>query len=780
MPEQEEPLWPSDDSDGGDGAREADAGSTAELPVRKVTFSESQTAWIEKPKQSEEREARPASLFQPASEPQRPERSAGSLFTPGREPGPPRNPPPPLPPRPQSAEPQGDQQEFGKKDWFSSAPPEQQPPAPSPGVPGDRPSSPPQEQHRAPREPEPPQIRPRRPASLNPDVGDGGHPAGHPSGHEERQPAHPERETQQLPVDGWQRPPQPYQQQPQQPRPEQPRPAWQRVEEMPDQREDFPERDTQQLPVRPQQPRQEERRADGPPPQQLPPVPPAPHALPVRIEPSGELRPAEATTGAEPPARPPVSEPEPESKAPPKKRKRRGLLIGALALVLVIAVGVALALPAVSNRLALPWAPNAPKGPEPSPVPVALQLKAPDTGKAAPTPAAVQAALAGPAGNAALGTLTGSVVDPSTGTTLWNRDPGQPLTPASTTKLLTTAAALLALDHGMQLSTKVVQGASPDTAVIVGGGDVTLSSLPKGKDPLYPGGAHLDDLVEQVKNSSGGRIKNVQIDLSLFSGPTTAPGLAAGDVPTYTASMVPAMLDAGRTDPTDDHSARTANPAADLTRQFAERLGANVAGTMNATAPQGAKVLGEVKSAPITELVSQLLQASDNTLADAVARQTAIATGKPATFEGGAAATLDVLRQHNFDLSGVELSDNSGLSTLNKVPSKVLAEIVGAAAAPEGKDERSAKLRPILVGLPVAGGTGTLASRYADANSSGGKGWVRAKTGSLSGVNTLAGVVLDKDGRVLVFALMSNGGSTDPSRKALDAIAAKLKTCGCT
>ncbi|QWF81427.1 D-alanyl-D-alanine carboxypeptidase/D-alanyl-D-alanine endopeptidase [Amycolatopsis sp. CA-230715] len=761
MPEQEEPLWPSDDSDGGDGAREADAGSTAQLPVRKVTFSESQTAWIERPKQPEEREARPASLFQPASEPQRPDRSAGSLFTPGHQPEPASAPVPPPPPPPQPQPPR-DQQDFGKKDWFASAPPlGQQPPA----APGERAPSQPQ----PPREFEQPQVRPRRPASLNPDLGDD---SGHPGDRGGRQGAYPERETQELPVESWPRQPH------QQPQPDQPRPVWQRPEETPGQREEFPERETQQLPVRPPQPRQDERRADGPPPQQLPPVPPAPHALPVRIEPSGELRPAEATTGAEPPAPPPAAEPGPD--VPPKKRKRRGLLIGSLALVLVIAVGVALALPVVSNRLALPWAPNAPKGPEPSPVPVALQLKAPDTSKAAPTPAAVQAALAGPAGNSALGTLTGSVLDPATGTTLWNRDPGQPLTPASTTKLLTTAAALLAIDHGKQISTKVVQGASPDTAVIVGGGDVTLSSLPKGKDPLYPGGAHLDDLVSQVKNASGGRIKNVQIDLSLFSGPTTAPGLAAGDVPTYTASMVPAMLDAGRLDPSDDHSARTPNPAADLAKQFADRLGANVAGTMNATAPQGAKVLGEVKSAPITELVSQLLQASDNTLADAVARQTAIATGKPATFEGGAAATLDVLKQHNFDLTGVELSDNSGLSTLNKVPSKVLAEIVGAAAAPEGKDERSAKLRPILVGLPVAGGTGTLASRYADPNSSGGKGWVRAKTGSLSGVNTLAGVVLDKDGRVLVFALMSNGGSTDPSRKALDAIAAKLKTCGCT
>ncbi|MGH3949120.1 MAG: D-alanyl-D-alanine carboxypeptidase, partial [Pseudonocardiaceae bacterium] len=94
-------------------------------------------------------------------------------------------------------------------------------------------------------------------------------------------------------------------------------------------------------------------------------------------------------------------------------------------------------------------------------------------------------------------------------------------------------------------------------------------------------------------------------------------------------------------------------------------------------------------------------------------------------------------------------------------------------------DPRTAKLRPLLAGLPVAGGTGTLDERYDRAPAATGKGWVRAKTGTLSEVNTLAGMVLDADGRVLVFAFMSAGSPANKARPALDAIAATLRRCGC-
>ena len=388
-------------------------------------------------------------------------------------------------------------------------------------------------------------------------------------------------------------------------------------------------------------------------------------------------------------------------------------------------------------------------------------------------------ALAGPAGNGALGTLTGSVIDPATGNVLWDRNSSQLLTPASTTKVLTMAAALLTLDHGMQLSTKVVAGSSPDTAILVAGGDITLSALPDGQESIFTGAAHLDDLVAQVKQASGGTVKRVQIDLSAFGGPPTAPGWAPEDVPsTYLAPIGAGMLDGGMTNPTDEHSPRVGDPAGALLQTFAKRLGATAAGQV--TAPQGGKVLGEVRSAPITELINNLMLYSDDTLAEAVGRQTAIATGSAPTFAGVAEATKKVLSQNGFDLTGGQLSDASGVSTLNKVPAKLLAQVLAAAAAPDGKDQRSAKLRPLLEGLPVAGGSGTLSDRYNAAATSAGRGWIRAKTGTLTGVDTLAGVVLDNDGRVLVFALMSNGSaSTDAARDALDAVAAQLRGCGC-
>ena len=56
---------------------------------------------------------------------------------------------------------------------------------------------------------------------------------------------------------------------------------------------------------------------------------------------------------------------------------------------------------------------------------------------------------------------------------------------------------------------------------------------------------------------------------------------------------------------------------------------------------------------------------------------------------------------------------------------------------------------------------------------------VRAKTGTLTGVSSLAGIVTDADGRLLVFALMSNGVNPGQVRPRLDAIAAQLGRCGC-
>ena len=524
-------------------------------------------------------------------------------------------------------------------------------------------------------------------------------------------------------------------------------------------------------------------------------------ARPMRIEPDGQRFDAEATVGierptqfpgvfqqqpqprTEPPAEPPSPSAAPPAAAeePPKKKRRKGKLIALVAVVLLVlaGAGVAAATPKVSNRLGLPWAPNAPKGDMPEPVAATRTLQGPATSGATPTANGVKSAMAAAAGNGALGQLTASVLDPVTGTVLWDRGSSSPVTPASTTKVLTSAAALLSLDHNLRLSTKIVQGADPSTVILVGGGDTTLTNLPLGTEsPLYPGAAHVDDLVAQVKKAAPG-VKKVQVDLSLFKGPTTAPGWEAGDAPsTYATQMSPVMADGGRISPKDNNSQRTGNAGSALASSIASKLGASAGG--QATAPKDAKVLGEVKSAPLTELVSDLMELSDDVLAEAVARQVALANGQEASYAGGAAATIKVLKDHGFDVTGVQLSDGSGISGLNRIPARLLTQVLAAAAAPEGKNPETAKLRPVLAGLPVAGGSGTLADKRFDTPASqAGRGWVRAKTGTLTGVNTLAGLVLDQDGRVLVFAFMSNGSDTDAGRAALDVLATSLRKCGC-
>lgn len=530
-------------------------------------------------------------------------------------------------------------------------------------------------------------------------------------------------------------------------------------------------------------------------------------ARPQRIEPDGQRFDAEATVGierptqfpgafhqqpqprtegrTEPPAEPPRQEPppaEPPAAEEPPKKRRKGKIIALVVVVLLVLAGggIAAAMPKVSNRLGLPWAPNAPKGDSPEPVAATRQLQGPDTAGAAPTANGVKSALAGAAGNSALGTLTGSVVDPVSGTGLWDHSSTTPATPASTTKVLTSAAALLSLDPNTRLSTKIVQGADPGTVILVGGGDVTLTALPLGTDsPLYPGAAHVDDLVAQVKKAKPG-VKKVQVDLSLFKGATTAPGWAAGDAPsTFATQIGSVMADAGRQDPKNNNSQRVGNAGSVLASTIASKLSASPGG--QATAPKDAKVLAEVKSAPLTELVSDTMELSDDVLAEALARQVALASGEEASFAGGAKATIKVLKDHGFDVSGVDLSDGSGISGENRIPAKLLTELLAAAAAPEGKNPNTAKLRPMLAGLPVAGGSGTLADkRFETPASQAGRGWVRAKTGTLTGVNTLAGLVLDQDGRVLVFAFMSNGSDQQPGRDAIDALATSLRKCGCS
>ncbi len=86
-----------------------------------------------------------------------------------------------------------------------------------------------------------------------------------------------------------------------------------------------------------------------------------------------------------------------------------------------------------------------------------------------------------------------------------------------------------------------------------------------------------------------------------------------------------------------------------------------------------------------------------------------------------------------------------------------------------------------MTGLPVAGFTGSLAYRF-DKGPDAGRGRVRAKTGTLSGVHGLAGVTTDLDGNVLMFVLLADRvrlEDTLDARSTLDQMAAALGACHC-
>jgi serine-type D-Ala-D-Ala carboxypeptidase/endopeptidase (penicillin-binding protein 4) len=393
-----------------------------------------------------------------------------------------------------------------------------------------------------------------------------------------------------------------------------------------------------------------------------------------------------------------------------------------------------------------------------------------------PSAAGLSAALAPIAADPNLGRLGGRITDAMTAKELWQVAADVPLVPASTNKVLTAAAALLTLDRESRISTRVVAG-TPNPqgpVVLVGGGDPTLSAAAPGVDTWYRGAARINDLVEQVRRS-GMTPTSVQVDSHAFSGPTMAPGWDPADVGNGDIAPIEAvMIDAGRIQPTTVNSRRSPTPALDAGRELAKALGLDPNRVTFTIAPTGARQLGVVQSAPLIQRLSQMMDHSDNVMAECIGREVAAAINRPRSFAGAVDAVTNRLNTAHVDTGGVALADSSGLSVDDRLTAKTLDGVVQAAAGPD-----QLSLRPLLDLLPVAGGSGTLSDRFLDAATNlGPAGWLRAKTGSLTAINALVGVLTDSSGRVLTFAFISNGAGPN-GRNVMDALATKLWTCGC-
>ena len=454
-------------------------------------------------------------------------------------------------------------------------------------------------------------------------------------------------------------------------------------------------------------------------------------------------------------------------------RKSTQVFVGLAALAFVAAVVAAAAFFTMgghgSSGARLPLPPPRPPTVKPGMVPVTDTAAIPSVGGLA-------AVLAPVVADPNLGNLGGRITDAMTGKELWQVADDLPLVPASTNKVLTAAAALLTLDRQARLSTRVVAGSqnAQGPVVLVGAGDPTLSAAPPDQPTWYRGGPRISDLVEQVRRS-GVTPTVVQVDTSLFSGPTMAQGWDPGDVDNGDiAPIESAMIDAGRIQPTTVNSRRSRTPALDAGRELAKALGLDPGAVTIAKAPAGARQLAVVQSAPLVQRLSEMMDHSDNVLAECIGREVAAATNRPLSFAGAVGAVTNRLSNAHIDTAGAALTDSSGLSNDDRLAAKTLDGTVQAAAGPD-----QPSLRALLDLLPIAGGSGTLADRFLDpATNQGPAGWLRAKTGSLTAINSLVGVVTDSSGRVLTFAFISNAAGPN-GRNVIDALATKLWTCGC-
>jgi len=406
-------------------------------------------------------------------------------------------------------------------------------------------------------------------------------------------------------------------------------------------------------------------------------------------------------------------------------------------------------------------------------------LPAASTGPQAPTAAGIETALRRLLADPGLGGhVAASVNDSVTGTSLFTRGGDTPSIPASTAKLVTATTVLTARGPAYRLRTRAVAGPGPGDVVLVGAGDPTLAA---GTVGTYPDAGRIPDLAKQVKTALGGTAPaRVLVDASLFEGPVFGPGWD-DDIPTggNVSAITALMTDGGRVDPTRVRGSTKRYPKPELAAglAFAAALGIPARVEVG-KAPAEAKELGAVESAPLIRLVDTMLTESDNIIAECLARQVALARGKPASFDGAAEAMRTVLGELGLTAAEDGLVDGSGLSRKDRLTPSLLADVLALAT-------RTDRLRAIFPGLPVAGYSGTLRDRFRSPAAGGGAaGLVRAKTGTLREVSAIAGIVVDADGRMLTFAVLADKvgigqAAITASQQALDRIAAALATCGC-
>ncbi len=298
------------------------------------------------------------------------------------------------------------------------------------------------------------------------------------------------------------------------------------------------------------------------------------------------------------------------------------------------------------------------------------------------------------------------LIDPESDQTLFSQAPDVLRAPASVLKLVSMTTAIHTLGADTTFTTSISSTDKPDTFVLLGQSDPWLTASDFEAKKYHR--AYSPSLINAVLAANPG-LKSMTLD---FSG-----------VYTIDAQTLQKFF-AGRV-------AITINPIASPSAAQAEAV----------------NKIAEIASPPLKDIAQFTLLWSDNVLADRLARTSAVKLGF-----GGDAAGIQQAFEKTLDGFGVEhaglaIFDGNGLSKETRISARTIGELlVKIQATPE--------LKIIADGLPLAGKTGTLQTRFVtDAPKA--VGLVQAKTGWINGTVSLAGYVNVRD-KKYVFAVIAN------------------------
>jgi serine-type D-Ala-D-Ala carboxypeptidase/endopeptidase (penicillin-binding protein 4) len=198
-------------------------------------------------------------------------------------------------------------------------------------------------------------------------------------------------------------------------------------------------------------------------------------------------------------------------------------------------------------------------------------------------------------------------------------------------------------------------------------------------------------------------------------------------------------------------------------REMARGNGIEIHGALSiGRVPETAKEIHRHESRPLAALVRDMNKNSNNFMAESILKTLgAQFAGSPGTTASGLEVVRTYLSGLGIDLGGARIADGSGLSDLNRVPARLLAEVLA-------RSYDDFEIGPELVAsFPVGGADGTLDERFGGEEA---KRRVRAKTGRIAGALTLAGYASNRDGQVFAFVILANRarGTIEAVHRAID------------